>query len=239
MRPKKIAISLTFLLNFFMACSPIFQKSQTNFALMNPSSYPLWFKKEINPTATWGQEEFQSKKIYFRNYLKGPKSPLPLFTNQLILNCLDYVVYSALKFNFMTQEEAWKIYERRSRGESLESVLFPFGSKKITYIIENKKVKFQNLEDIESLDIVLMDGPSHVVQAVPSSENTNLNLEFVSFSPRPIWGDGSSESNLENITPELTTLESLIEEMIELYPDVPSDWIDINIVSGRPFWIKN
>jgi hypothetical protein len=238
MNLKSFAL-LCAIIQSLIACLPSSQASETNSSLKPPTSYPLWFKELDHPTATWGQEEPQSNKLYFRNFLKKPKQSLPLFTNELILNCLDYVIYSALKFKLLTFNDAWQVYERKSRGEHLEKILFPSGSKQIFYKVEGKTVIFKNLESIVNLDIILMDGPSHVIQAIRSPEGSNDRLRFVSFSPRPIWGDGSSETNLENITPEVTTLESLIEEMIELYPDVPSDWNDIHIVAGRPFWIKN
>ena len=222
-----------------IACSPSRPIRESNFTSKPPNFYPLWFKELDHPTATWGQEEPQSNKLYFRNFLKEPKQSLPLFTNQLILNCLDYVIYSALKFNLLTFKDARQVYERKSRGELLENILFPGGSKQIFYKVEGKTVKFKNLESIVNLDVILMDGPSHVIQAIRSPQDSKENLRFVSFSPRPIWGDGSSETNLENIAPEITSLESLIEEMIELYPDVPNDWNNIHIVAGRPFWIKN
>ena len=221
------------------ACVPTQEASQTSFLWKSKENYPLWFKDIKNPTATWGQEDPESRKIYFRIHLKKPRSKLPDFSNRLILNCLDYVVYTALKFKLLTREEAVQIYVRKSQGERLDKILFPSGIKKITYKIVDKKVIFDNLEIIESLDVILLDGPSHVVQAINLPKNLRKDFKFVSFSPRPIWGDGSSDTNQENISPELTTLESLIEEMIHLYPDVPSDWENIEILAGKPFWIRS
>lgn len=230
-------LSISFLI-LIAACVPFPEASQTSFFWNSKENYPLWFQELSNPTATWGREDPDSEKVYFRDHLKDPRSRLPRFSNRLILNCLDYVVYSALRFNFLSFEEAHQIYVRRSQGEPLEKILFPSGAKKITYRVLNNKVVFDNLGAIASLDVVLMDGPSHVIQAIYPPKDFKKDLKFVSFSPRPIWGDGSSETNKENIAPEITTLENLIEEMIDLYPDVPSDWENIEILAGRPFWIK-
>jgi hypothetical protein len=77
-------------------------------------------------------------------------------------------------------------------------------------------------------DVILMDEGGHVVQFTGERDAAQRN-RVVSFSPRPIWGDGSREFPLESLRPEVTTVESLIEEMIELYPDVPTDWQNIRL----------
>ena len=77
-------------------------------------------------------------------------------------------------------------------------------------------------------DIVLMDESSRVVQFTGEKDAAQRN-KVVSLSPRPIWGDGSRAVPMESVRPEITTAESLIEEMIDLYPDVPTDWQDINL----------
>jgi ASC-1-like (ASCH) protein len=77
-------------------------------------------------------------------------------------------------------------------------------------------------------DVILMDEGGHVVQFTGGRDAAQRNI-VVSFSPRPIWGDGSREFPLESVRPEVTSVESLIEEMIELYPDVPTDWQNISL----------
>jgi len=234
LRKTRFLLTLV-LLTGIDSCTQFGGANRLAFNEPTPETYPLWFQQERN-VATWGQDDFNSHKVYFRNYLKKPDRNLPAFSNSLILNCLDYVIYSALRFKLLTLEEGLDVYWRKSQGEALDQILFPSGSKKITYQIINKKVLFDNQGKVDPLDLILMDGPSHVVQAI---ELGKKDFRVVSFSPRPIWGDGSSVANLENISPELTTLESLIEEMIELYPDVASDWNQIEILAGKPFWIKN
>lgn len=86
---------------------------------------------------------------------------------------------------------------------------------------------------LEAGDIVFMDETSHVVQLLGKTNAQGEQL-VVSFSPRPIWGDGSQERPVENTRPEITTIESLIEQLIELYPDVPTDWNNINLQVIRP-----
>jgi len=234
LRKTRLLLTLV-LLTGIDSCKQFGGTSRLAFDEPSPKTYPLWFQQEKN-VATWGQDDFDSQKVYFRNYLKKPDRNLPVFSNRLILNCLDYLIYSALRFRLLTLEEALDVYKRKSQGVALDQILFPSGSKKITYQIINKKVHFDNPGKVDPLDLILMDGPSHVVQAI---EPGKKDFKVVSFSPRPIWGDGSTGTNLENMSPEVTTLESLIEEMIELYPDVESDWNRIEILAGKPFWIKN
>lgn len=157
---------------------------------------------------------------------------IPDFTNTLSLNCWEYVLYSGLRLGRLELEAVRALYRKRADGEKLsENFGTTFG--KASYKIKNSGVRLTWPREIESGDIVFMDETSHVVQLLGSRDETGREL-VISFSPRPIWGDGSQERPVPSLHPEVTTVESLIEEMISLYPDVPTDWQNIELKIVRP-----
>lgn len=115
----------------------------------------------------------------------------------------------------------------------VKNSLLPWGKQvgQATYSIQGSHVQIQWPKELRLGEVILMDEGGHVVQFIGEQDGAQRDL-VVSFSPRPIWGDGSREVPLNSVKPQVTTVESLIEEMIELYPDVPTDWqgIDLTIV---------
>jgi hypothetical protein len=174
-----------------------------------------------------------------------PKDPLPPFRNTLSLNCWEFVLYSKLKDGSATLDAAQNVLSARRNGQSLVTALGQHvgtASYTITTTRGSEKGNFARplvtIEwppGVQSGDIVLMDGPSHVAQLTAHRDNHGRPI-VVSFSPRPIWGDGSWEVPVPNTQPESTTVNSLIEELIDLYPDVPTDWqnIRIDVVRWHP-----
>lgn len=190
----------------------------------------LWFLSDPDARAVWAPFGSRSDgALAFEDWVKSAPSPsaLPVFRNSLSLNCWEYVVYSMLKAHRFSLAQARSLYAARARGEKLSSSLgMQVGQ--ATYRIQGSRVEINWPKDLTLGDIVLMDESSHVVQFTGEKDAVQRN-KVVSFSPRPIWGDGSREVPMESVRPEITTVESLIEEMIDLYPDVPTDWQDINL----------
>jgi hypothetical protein len=192
-----------------------------------------WFQADPKAVAVWasfGTTLPQSKTLasWVRKAKQGQE--LPQFRNTLSLNCWEYVLYTALKTSKITLEETKSVYAAKASGQKLSEVL----GKTIgnaTYTIEGSQIKIAWPSGIKPGDVVFMDETSHVVQLIGEQGEQGHNL-VASFSPRPIWGDGSQERPVEGTRPELTTIESLIEEMMNLSPDVPTDWqkIDLKIV---------
>ncbi len=132
-----------------------------------------------------------------------------------------------LRANRFSLSQTRALYAARARGEKLSSAL----GKQVgqaTYSIRGSHVEMRWPQDLMLGDVILMDEGGHVVQFTGELDAAQRN-RVVSFSPRPIWGDGSPEVPLDSVKPEVTTIESLIEEMIDLYPDVPTDWQDIDL----------
>jgi hypothetical protein len=127
----------------------------------------------------------------------------------------------------MTLEEAKAVHAGRMRGQALGDLLGrEIGNAQ--YNSQEASIKVVWPAAAADGDIVLMDQSSHVVQLTHQVDSIGRRV-VVSFSPRPIWGDGSSEWPVPGTKPELTTVESLIEQMRDLYPDVPSDWQNIEL----------
>lgn len=192
-----------------------------------------WFQADPKAAAVWasfGTTLPQSKT--FASWVKKAKQgqDLPQFRNTLSLNCWEYVLYTALKTSKITLEETKSIYAAKAHGQKLSDVQ----GKTIgnaTYAIKGSQITITWPSGIKPGDVVFMDETSHVVQLI-GEQGEHGHRRVASFSPRPIWGDGSHERPVEGTRPELTTIESLIEEMIDLYPDVPTDWqkIELKIV---------
>ncbi|NBW82309.1 hypothetical protein EBR21_11200 [bacterium] len=192
-----------------------------------------WFEKDIIAQAVWapfgvthpGAKSFHQ---WIRKAEDGQK--LPEFRNNLSLNCWEYVLYVAAKFGQLSISKVRALMDSRQRGETLSQLL---GGRvgKVNYSIKNGKVKTLWPKSTSPGDVVFMDETSHVVQ-VTGETDISGRMQVISFSPRPIWGDGGAISPQSGIKPQTTTLESLIEELVELYPDVPTDWnkIDITVV---------
>ena len=111
---------------------------------------------------------------------------------------------------------------------------FSTGTLALTYRVERRaekpKVVFEKSPRPAEGQVVLMDGRSHVVFATGRANPDGI--EVVSFSPQPIWGDGSWTGGKADVSPEVTTLEKIIGYMAELYPETPSDWEAIQIEFG-------
>jgi hypothetical protein len=194
---------------------------------------PLWFLDDSSAAALWAPFGARDPDaLALEDWVNRDEShgDLPLFRNTLSLNCWEYILYTQLRNGWLSIGDAKSVYAARATGRQLSAVLGQVvGS--ASYLIKDSKVVIQWPRDVLVGDVVFMDGSGHVVQ-LTGRRDGQQQREVVSFSPRPIWGDGSSERPLVGVRPELTTIESLIEEMIGLYPDVPTDWqnIDLEIV---------
>ncbi|MEN9825964.1 MAG: hypothetical protein RI953_1709 [Pseudomonadota bacterium] len=192
-----------------------------------------WFEKDVTAQAVWapfgvthpGAKSFQQ---WIRKAKDGQK--LPEFRNSLSLNCWEYVLYVGAKFGRLSNSQVRLLMEARQQGKNLSQLLGGHIGK-VNYSVKNGKVKAVWPKSASPGDVVFMDETSHVVQ-VTGETDASGRMEVISFSPRPIWGDGGAMWPQRGVRPQSTTLESLIEEMIELYPDVPTDWdnIDIKVV---------
>jgi hypothetical protein len=196
----------------------------------NTSNPVLWFLSDPDAQAVWAPFGSRAEGVpAFEDWVNKSASTgaLPAFRNTLSLNCWEYVVYSMLRANKFSLSQARALYAARARGEKLSSSL---GRKvgQAAYSIHGPRIEIRWPKEIMAGDVILMDEGGHVVQFTGEQDAAQRN-RVVSFSPRPIWGDGSREVPLDSVKPEVTTVESLIEEMIELYPDVPTDWQDINL----------
>jgi len=195
----------------------------------------LWFTSEPKAQAVWAP--FGTKHAGaqpFAAWIKKSKSirTLPPLNNTLSLNCWEYVLYTALRLEHLTLDVVKELYAKRSEGAELsEFIGTPVGI--VRYKVRGANVKLTWPKELEAGDIVFMDETSHVVQLLGKTNAVGEQL-IVSFSPRPIWGDGSQERPVEKMRPEVTTVESLIEQLIELYPDVPTDWNNIHLQVIRP-----
>ena len=236
--PKNLIFLLSVLFTI-LACQPesgtisrtFESKKQNNWTL----SELLWFEDESNAQATWAPfGTAHSVARSFESWAQDSRAQLPLpdFRNKLSLNCWEYVLYVALKFKRITKLKTQDILNARKRGENISGLI---GTKigLIRYSIKNGSVKAEWPKATVAGDLIFMDETSHVVQTTGRLD-TSGRMEIISFSPRPIWGDGSAERPIPSTKPQITTIESLIEEMIELYPDVPSDWNQINLTVVRP-----
>jgi hypothetical protein len=145
--------------------------------------------------------------------------------------------YAALRLGRLDLEAVKALYGKRADGEKLSNIL---GTNigKANYKIQHAIVSLSWPNQIEAGDVVFMDETSHVVQLIGERDNSGKQ-RVVSFSPRPLWGDGSQERPVPGLRPQITTVESLVEEMIDLYPDVPSDWQNIELKIVRPMKDKH
>ena len=194
-----------------------------------------WFEKTPGAAAVWapiGIEHRGAKS--FSNWVRRATSlkNLPAFNHSLSLNCWEYVLYTSLKLETMNLVRVRNLYMAREQGKSL-SLALGTNVGNANYTMSTSRVKISWPPKIKSHDWVFMDETGHVVQLLGETNSFGQQL-VASFSPRPIWGDGSQERPIEGIRPEITTVESLIEEMIELYPDVPTDWNNIQLLIVRP-----
>lgn len=190
----------------------------------------LWFETDSKARAVWapfGAEAAGSKSFKDWVAAANKESKLPEFRSTLSLNCWEYVLYVSLKLGTLALSEVKSLYAARSKNQSISGLL---GSNVgiARYNIHNARVSLVWPAGIKAYDVVFMDNTSHVVQLLGQNDTEGREL-VVSFSPRPIWGDGSREHPLPDAQPEVTTIESLIEEMVDLYPDVPSDWKNIEL----------
>jgi hypothetical protein len=196
----------------------------------NTSNPVLWFLSDPGAQAVWAPFGSRVQGVRaFEDWVKksANSDALPSFGNSLSLNCWEYVVYSMLRANRFSFSQAQALYAARARGDKLSSAL----GKQVgqaTYSIRGSHVEMRWPKDLMLGDVILMDEGGHVVQLTGERDAAQRN-KVISFSPRPIWGDGSREVPLDSVKPEVTTIESLIEEMIELYPDVPTDWQNISL----------
>lgn len=220
---------------FPLASGAAAQNSCTASRCRSEASDLLWFEENSRAEAVWspfGVSHRGAKQL--RNWIQTAKQgqKIPDFTNSLSLNCWEYVLYTGLRLGELDLEAVNALYRKRAAGEKLsENFGQPVGSAR--YIIRSSSVKVTWPREIEAGDAVFMDETSHVVQLLGSRDEIGRE-RVVSFSPRPIWGDGSQEVPVPNMRPEVTTVESLVEEMIRLYPDVPTDWQDIELKIVRP-----
>ncbi len=240
---RKFSAPLAFVVALTLAKTPSHARAQhssthaecvavTCEGLQNPL---LWFQTEPNAQAVWapfGTSWAGAKQ--FELWVKKSKesAKLPPLTNTLSLNCWEYVLYSALKLQRLSLAEVKYLYSIRTDGKLLSEHL---GSTLgiARYAVRNSKIKITWPKELRLGDVVFMDETSHVVQLLGQRDSDGREL-VVSFSPRPIWGDGSQEQPVPSQKPEVTTVEALIEEMMILYPDVPSDWDNVELKVVRP-----
>jgi hypothetical protein len=195
----------------------------------------LWFNRTNQNFAVWAPfGEDHPDAVRFQDWVTRakPGEPLVAFNNHLVLNCWEYVLYTSLKLKSASLEAVQAHYAAIAQGKPLRELL---GSDVgvVSYKIKNGQVKLSWPIAPQAGDVIFMDGESHVVQ-VTGQRNAQGRVEVVSFSPRPIWGDGSRYWAEPDTRPEVTSIESLIEEMIDLYPDVPTDWNKIELKIIRP-----
>ncbi len=205
-----------------------------------PASPLLWFVNEPQAQAVWapfGVSHSGAQRL--EAWVKKAKyaSSVPPFRNSLSLNCWEYVLYTALRLDRLTLENAKTLYAQKAGNQKLSELLGTFIGK-AEYKVNNVKVSLTWPNGIGPGDVVFMDETSHVVQLL-GVQNDLGNELVISFSPRPIWGDGSQERPVPGLRPEITTVESLIEEMVDLYPDVPTDWENIKLKVVRLFEEKD
>lgn len=197
----------------------------------SPLSSPmLWFQTEPKAFAVWAPFGLKfEKSLSFRDWVMTarPGEKIPNFDNKLSLNCWEFIIYSSLRIGNLSLNDAKLVFQNKARGKNLYEIMGTLKGQG-TYSITNSKVKLVWPPDIHSGDIVFMDNTGHVVQLL-GMKNANRQELVVSFSPRPIWGEASQEFPAPDTYPEITTVESLIEQMIDLYPDVPSDWNKIQL----------
>lgn len=200
-----------------------------------PTQELLWFNKTTHNFAVWAPfGEEHPDAVRFQDWVAraNPEQPLVEFNNRLVLNCWEYVLYTSLKIKKVSLKTVQSYYDAISLNKPLSAVLGKTVGK-VSYKIENNQAKLSWSHQPRAGDVIFMDETSHVVQ-VTGKFTSKGHVEVVSFSPRPIWGDGSRYWAEPNTRPEVTTLESLIEQLMELYPDVPSDWNNIELKVVRP-----
>ncbi|NBO39329.1 hypothetical protein EBU99_12185 [bacterium] len=200
----------------------------------------LWFVDKPQAQAVWSPFGVSHPGAQsFEAWVKKANNArsIPEFTNMLSLNCWEYVLYTAVRLGNLEVATVKALYEKKRDGQKLSEILGTTIGK-ANYKIKNNSVKLNWPLGIKPGDVVFMDETGHVVQLSGLQNDHSENL-VISFSPRPIWGDGSREAPEPSLRPELTTIESLLEEMIELYPDVPTDWENIELKIIRPFQKMN
>ncbi|MEY2988105.1 MAG: hypothetical protein RJB13_1626 [Pseudomonadota bacterium] len=201
----------------------------------SPSSGLLWFERTDQNFAVWAPfGEEHAGAVRFQDWVARAKSGQPLidFNNRLVLNCWEYVLYTGLRLKTVSVETVQSHYDAIAQSKPLSMVLGTLMGV-VPYTIESGVVNLRWSFTPQAGDVIFMDETSHVVQAT-GQRTADGRVQVISFSPRPIWGDGSRYWAEPNTRPELTTLESLIEQMMELYPDVPSDWNNIELKVVRP-----
>jgi hypothetical protein len=151
------------------------------------SSQLLWFLNDSRAEAVWasaGAEHRGAKS--FRHWLESARASavLPAFRNTLSLNCWEYVLYTALRSNRMTLEEAKVVHAGRMRGQALGDLLGrEIGNAQ--YNSQEASIKVVWPAAAADGDIVLMDQSSHVVQLTHQVDSIGRRV-VVSFSPRPM-----------------------------------------------------
>ncbi len=126
-------------------------------------------------------------------------------------------------------------YALKTSNEPIENLLIDGEVNRVSMDIKNGIVSTSAGKLPNWGDILFLDGASHVVYA---TGRFNGGIEVVSFSPLPIWGDGQNIYGSKNVRPEITTVEHIIQNLHDLYPDVPSDWNRIKLTFGSPSFKK-
>lgn len=200
----------------------------------------LWFQAD-GAQANWASSGLQFRNARpFASWLADPTDTvLPAFDARLSLNCWEFVYYSALRRGRIRKAELAPLAARAdANGDAFRATILPHGRQEIRYAVEGvgarPRVTFAPGPRPRAGDVVLFDGWSHVTQA--TGRLVDGRMEIVSFAPRPIWGDGQMTWGVADVAPEVTTVESLIENLVDLYPDVPTDWDGIRIEFGPPAW---
>jgi hypothetical protein len=220
-------------------CGQLPEQEENSVSQSSENRYDiLWFIHENDARASWGTYGGDGGDLRkFQEYVqrRPPASKPPAFTSKLVLNCWEFVLYGAWRGGRIHAEDIQKVYAGRSQNTPLRHLITQSTSA-ITYTISPQgKVKLVPAAPVLPGDLIFMDESSHVIQATGNT-TPDGKLEVISYSPRPIWGDGGYEGIYQGLAPEITSLESLIEELIDLYPDVPSDWQNISLLVGKANW---
>ncbi|PIQ24134.1 hypothetical protein COW36_10805 [bacterium (Candidatus Blackallbacteria) CG17_big_fil_post_rev_8_21_14_2_50_48_46] len=206
-------------------------------ALNSPQVLSL---KEVLPwtqhTATWGASGSLSPgKQSFAEWIRtGDAMQIPALDDQLILNCYEFILYAALQAGKIDSDWLKQFEKQHVVTEPFEKEMLPHGAQSMQYQVLEGQVQMQSGPRPQEGDIVLFDGASHVMLA--TGRTPGGKTEVLSFSPLPIWGEGSFTMGKDHVAPELTTLEDLIQNLVDLYPDSPVDWAKIEIRFGKAPW---
>lgn len=200
----------------------------------------LWFQGQV---ATWGASgSHLPGKESFADWVKqsppnGAETPLPPFNSTLLMNCAEFVFYTALRSDKIDRSWLQNWSQKVKVTEPYEQFMLPHGAQSMDYRVQDGKVQMQAGPRPKEGDVLIFDGASHVMLA--TGREVDGKTEVISFSPLPLWGEGSFTMGKADVAPEVTTVEDLIQNLVDLYPDSPVDWAKIQIRFGAAPWVSS